>query len=193
MAMKQPAATVIASKYNEVILEGQRLLRSDRFQVYGNKDLIGVELSGVLKNIIAIAAGALSGMGLGENARALLISRGMVETIYLGNALGGSTKSFIGLAGIGDLVATCSSNLSRNFTVGFRLAKGESLSDITATMEETAEGINTIRIMKQLIENSNVRAPITENLYKVLFEGMKVEEALQYLMKYPFNVDVDFL
>jgi len=190
---KQPAATVIASKYNEVILEGQRLLRSDRFQVYGNQDIIGVELSGVLKNIIAIAAGALAGMGLGENAKGLLISRGMVELIYLGKALGGGTKSFIGLAGIGDLVATCSSNLSRNYTVGFRLANGESLDEIIADMEEVAEGINTVKLIKTFVESAGMRAPITENLYKVLFEGFKVEEALGYLMKYPFNVDVDFL
>lgn len=189
----QPAATVVASKYNEVILEGQRLLRTDKFQVYGNSDIVGVELSGVLKNIIAIAAGALAGMGLGENAKGLLISRGMVELVYLGNALGGSVKSFIGLAGIGDLVATCNSTLSRNYTVGYRLAKGEKLEDIQASMEEVAEGINTIRLMKAFVEGTRMRAPITENLYKVLFEELKIEEALQYLMKYPFSVDVDFL
>ncbi len=189
----QPAATVVASKFNEVILEGQRLLRSDKFQVYGNSDIVGVELSGVLKNIIAIAAGALAGMGLGENAKGLLISRGMVELVYLGNALGGSLKSFIGLAGIGDLVTTCNSTLSRNYTVGFRLAKGETLEEITNTMDEVAEGINTIRLMKAFVEGTGMRAPITENLYKVLFEDLKIEEALQYLMKYPFSVDVDFL
>ncbi|HLU88939.1 MAG TPA: NAD(P)H-dependent glycerol-3-phosphate dehydrogenase [Cyclobacteriaceae bacterium] len=193
LAMKQPAATVIASKYDEVIREGQRLLRTDKFQVYGNKDIIGVELSGVLKNIIAIAAGALAGMGLGENAKGLLISRGMVEMIHLGTALGGSTKSFIGLAGIGDLVTTCSSTLSRNYTVGYRLAKGDKLDDIKNDMEEIAEGINTIRLIKLFIEGRGLRAPITESLYKVLFEGFEVEVALQYLMKIPLNVDVDFL
>ncbi|EKB51080.1 NAD(P)H-dependent glycerol-3-phosphate dehydrogenase [Cecembia lonarensis] len=189
----QPAATVVASKYNEVILEGQRLLRTDKFQVYGNSDIVGVELSGVLKNIIAIAAGALAGMGLGENAKGLLVSRGMVELVYLGNALGGSLKSFIGLAGIGDLVTTCNSTLSRNYTVGFRLAKGEKLTEILESMEEVAEGINTIRLMKAFVEGKGMRAPITENLYKVLFEDLKIEDALQYLMKYPFSVDVDFL
>lgn len=189
----QPAATVVASKYNEVILEGQRLLRSDKFQVYGNSDIVGVELSGVLKNIIAIAAGALAGLGLGENAKGLLISRGMVELVYLGNALGGSLKSFIGLAGIGDLVATCNSTLSRNYTVGYRLAKGEKLEEIMSSMEEVAEGINTVRLMKTFVEGRGMRAPITENLYKVLFEDLKIEEALQYLMKYPFSVDIDFL
>jgi glycerol-3-phosphate dehydrogenase (NAD(P)+) len=193
LAMDQPAATVIASRFNEVVLEGQRLLRRDNFQVYGNKDIIGVELSGVLKNIIAIAAGALAGMGLGENAKGLLISRGMVELIHLGKALGGSTKSFIGLAGIGDLVTTCGSTLSRNYTVGFRLAKGESLDQIIQDMEETAEGINTVKLIKLFLEGKSLRAPITENLHKVLFEGFKVEVALQYLMKIPLNVDVDFL
>ncbi|SHN29382.1 glycerol-3-phosphate dehydrogenase (NAD(P)+) [Cyclobacterium lianum] len=189
----QPGATVVASRYDEVIREGQRLLRSDNFQVYGNSDIVGVELSGVLKNIIAIAAGALSGMGLGDNAKGLLVSRGMVEMIHLGNAMGGETKSFLGLAGIGDLVTTCNSTLSRNYTLGYRLAKGESLDDIVANMEEVAEGINTVKLIKLYLESTDTRAPITENLYKVLFEGFKVETALQYLMKYPIYTDINFL
>jgi glycerol-3-phosphate dehydrogenase (NAD(P)+) len=190
---KQPAATVVASHFDEVILMGQKLLRTDRFQVYGSKDLIGVELAGVLKNIIAIASGAITGMGLGENARALLVSRGMVEMIYIGRVLGGNVQAFIGLAGVGDLVATCASSLSRNYTVGFRLAKGESLQQIMATMDEVAEGVNTIKIVKKLLEYSKIRAPITETLHRVLYEGLTVEEALTFLMKYPFNADVDFL
>ncbi|MDF2156916.1 NAD(P)H-dependent glycerol-3-phosphate dehydrogenase [Algoriphagus sp. CAU 1675] len=193
LSQGQPAATVVASKYNEVILEGQRLLRSEKFQVYGNSDIIGVELSGVLKNIIAIASGALAGLGLGENAKGLLISRGMVEMVHLSNALGGSVKSVIGLAGIGDLVATCNSVDSRNFTVGYRLAKGDSLQKIQSEMEEVAEGINTIKIIKAFLSTTNLRAPITENLHRVLFEDLEIEEALQFLMKYPFNVDVDFV
>ncbi|MDO8966116.1 MAG: NAD(P)H-dependent glycerol-3-phosphate dehydrogenase [Algoriphagus sp.] len=188
-----PAATVIASKYNEVILEGQRLLRSEKFQVYGNSDIIGVELSGVLKNIIAIAAGALAGLGLGENAKGLLVSRGMVEMVHLSKALGGSVQSVMGLAGIGDLVTTCNSVDSRNFTVGFRLAKGESLDQILASMDEVAEGINTIRVMDAFIKTVGIRAPITENLHRVLFEDLAIEDALQFLMKYPFSVDVDFV
>ncbi|EMR01582.1 NAD(P)H-dependent glycerol-3-phosphate dehydrogenase [Cesiribacter andamanensis] len=193
LMQRQPAATVVASHFKEVINEGIRLLRTDRFQVYGSDDLVGVELCGVLKNIIAIASGAISGLGLGSNAQALLISRGMVEMIYLGKALGGDVHAFIGLAGVGDLVATCTSTLSRNFTVGYRLAQGETLSQIMATMEETAEGVHTVKVMKMLAENMKVRAPITQSLHKVLFEDMKVELALQYLMKYPFNIDVDFL
>jgi len=193
LSQSLPAATVVASHFDEVIAEGQRLLRSDRFQVYGSKDLIGVELSGVLKNIIAIASGAVSGLQLGENARALLISRGMVEMIYLGKVLGGNIRAFIGLAGIGDLIATCTSPLSRNYSVGYRMAKGEKIDHIINTMEETAEGINTIKIIKRMMQHYKTRAPITEMLYRVLFEDLTVEEALQYLMKYPFNVDVDFI
>ena len=193
IADKHPAATVVASRFDSVIADGQKLLRNDRFQVYGNKDLIGIELTGVLKNIIAIASGALSGLGYGENARALLVSRGMVEMIHLGKALGGNTEAFIGLAGIGDLIATCSSNLSRNFTVGYRLAKGESLNEIIDSMQEVAEGINTIRIINNFAKYYQFRAPITEKLYQVLFGDATMEEALQYLMKIPLNVDIDFL
>jgi glycerol-3-phosphate dehydrogenase (NAD(P)+) len=193
LAAGQPAATVIASQFNEVIVLGKRLLRNDQFQVYGNNDLVGVELAGVLKNIIAIAAGALSGMGYGENAKGLLISRGMVEMIYLGRALGGNTKAFLGVAGVGDLVTTCNSSLSRNFNVGFRLAKGETLQQILKSTDEIAEGIQTVKIAKKCADHYQVKAPITSSLFKVLFEDLTVKQALQYLMRYPLNVDIDFL
>lgn len=189
----QPAATVVASSFDSVIKEGQQLLRSEYFQVYGNKDLIGIELTGVLKNIIALASGALSGLGFGENARAMLISRGLVEMIYLGKALGGNLQAFIGLAGVGDLVATSSSKFSRNFTVGNRLAQGEKLPEIIASMNEVAEGVNTIKIVKKFAEHYGFRAPITETLYKVLIGSITVEDALTYLMKIPLNVDIDFI
>jgi len=193
IANNHPAATVVASRFDSVIADGQKLLRNERFQVYGNKDLLGIELTGVLKNIIAIAAGALSGLGYGENAKALLVSRGMVEMIYLGKGLGGNTEAFIGLAGIGDLIATCSSNLSRNFTLGYRLAQGESFAEITNSMQEVAEGINTVRIINNFAKFYQFRAPITEKIYQVLFEELTVQDALQYLMKIPLNVDIDFL
>lgn len=193
LAQGQPGATVVASHFNEVIQIGQRLLRNDRFQVYENNDLVGVEIAGVLKNIIAIASGALSGLGYGENAKGLLISRGAVEMVYLGRALGGNTKAFLGVAGIGDLVTTCNSPMSRNFTVGYRLAKGESLKEILADMEEVAEGVNTVRIAKKCADHYKIRALITHTLYKVLFEKWTVQEALDYLMRNPLNVDIDFL
>jgi glycerol-3-phosphate dehydrogenase (NAD(P)+) len=193
LAAGQPAATVIASQFNEVIVLGKRLLRNDQFQVYGNNDLLGVELAGVLKNVIAIAAGALSGMGYGENAKGLLVSRGMVEMIYLGRALGGNTKAFLGVAGVGDLVTTCNSALSRNFNVGYRLAQGESLQQILQSTDEIAEGIQTVKIAKKCADYYNVKAPITSTLFKVLFEDLTMKQALQYLMRYPLNVDIDFL
>lgn len=193
LADEHPAATVIASHFNEVFKIGKRLLRSDHFQVYGNNDIVGVELAGVLKNVIAIAAGALNGMGYGENARGLLVSRGMVEMVYLGRALGGNTKAFLGVAGIGDLVTTCNSSLSRNFTVGHRLAQGERLSEILQSTDEIAEGINTVKVAKKCADHYHVRAPITTSLYKVLFEDMTVKKALEYLMRYPLNIDIDFL
>lgn len=193
LAQRQPGATVVASHFNEVIQIGKRMLRNDRFQVYENSDIVGVEIAGVLKNIIAIASGALSGLGYGENAKGLLVSRGAVEMVYLGRALGGDLKAFLGVAGIGDLVTTCNSPMSRNFTVGYRLAKGEKLSEILADMSEIAEGINTVRIAKKCADHYKVRALITDRLYKVLFEGMTVEEALDFLMRYPLNVDIDFI
>lgn len=193
LAAGQPAATVVASHFNEVISLGKRLLRNDQFQVYGNNDLTGVELAGVLKNIIAIAAGALSGMGYGENAKGLLISRGMVEMVYLGRALGGNTKAFLGIAGVGDLVTTCNSALSRNFTVGYRLAQGEKLDAILASTDEIAEGINTVKIAKKCADYYQVRAPISSTLYRVLFEDLTMKQALRHLMRYPLNVDIDFL
>ncbi|KYG72503.1 NAD(P)H-dependent glycerol-3-phosphate dehydrogenase [Roseivirga echinicomitans] len=193
LALGHPAATVIASPFNEVINEGKRLLRSDKFQVYGNQDLKGVELCGVLKNIIAIASGIISGLGFGDNAKGLLISRGLVEMIYLGKALGGEISSFIGLAGIGDLVATASSQTSRNYTIGFKLAQGKTMNEAIAEMEETAEGVNTIRIIKQLADAQGIKPLITDMLYKILYEDMKPLEGLSYLMKYPGNIDIDFL
>ncbi len=193
LAEGHPAATVIASHFDEVFKLGKRLLRNENFQVYGNNDIVGVELAGVLKNVIAIAAGALSGLGYGENAKGLLVSRGMVEMVYLGRALGGNTKAFLGVAGIGDLVTTCNSSLSRNFTVGYRLAKGERLSEILQSSDEIAEGVNTVKIVKKCADHYKVRAPIASTLYQVLFEDMTVKRALEHLMRYPLYVDIDFL
>jgi glycerol-3-phosphate dehydrogenase (NAD(P)+) len=193
LAERQPAATVIASPFNEVISLGKRLLRNDRFQVYGNNELIGVELAGVLKNIIAIASGGLSGMGYGENARGLLISRGAVEMIHIGKAMGGNVKAFLGVAGIGDLVTTSNSKLSRNFQVGYKLAQGMSLKEILESTDEIAEGVNTVRVIKKCADYYKLRAPITTTLYKVLFEDLTVKQAISYLMRYPLNVDIDFL
>lgn len=193
LSAHQPAGTVVASHFEEVIRLGREALKSQRFQVYGTNDLIGVEFAGALKNIIAIASGAIYGLNGGENAKALLITKGLSELVRLGTVLGGDVTSFLGLAGIGDIIATASSTHSRNFTVGNRLAKGEKLDEIIATSEEVAEGINTIKICKSLADTYKIRVPIIQTLHHALFNDLPLTKALSFLMKYPFDRDVDFL
>ena|ERR1043165_2750540 len=190
---KQPAATVVASRFDEVIHEGINALKSDRFRVYGTRDILGIELTGVLKNYVALASGAMSGMGYGENVRALLITRGMAEMIYIGHALGADKRSFLGMAGIGDLIATCSSPKSRNYTVGYRIAKGEKLEDILTSLGEVAEGIRTLKIGKLIVDHTGVSAPILRIIYKVVFEEMPMEQAVKLLMRYPVTADAEYL
>lgn len=189
----QPAATVVASRFDEVIQEGQKALRSTRFKVFGTHDVTGVELAGVLKNIMGIASGILTGLGFGDNARAMLITRGLAEMTYIGTQLGAGKHAFFGLSGVGDLVATCSSKTSRNFSVGYRLANGEKLQSILDSMTETAEGLNTLKVTKALADHYKIRAPITQTLYKIIYKNKTVEDGMNYLMEFPFNVDVDFL
>ncbi|MEQ8471241.1 MAG: NAD(P)H-dependent glycerol-3-phosphate dehydrogenase [Marinoscillum sp.] len=190
---KKPAATVVASHFDEVIRVGQNLLKNDRFLIYGSNDLIGIELCGILKNIIAVGAGTIAGLGLGENAKALFISRGLVEMVHIGKALGGNAQAFLSLAGVGDLMATSYSSLSRNFTVGTRLAKGETIVDIIESMEEVAEGVKTIEIINELAQTYKVRCPITETLHRVIQKEMTVDDAHKYLMKFPFRAEIDFI
>jgi glycerol-3-phosphate dehydrogenase (NAD(P)+) len=190
---KQPAATVIASRFDEVIAEGQAALRSERFQVYGNRDMLGIELSGVLKNYVAIASGALHGLGYGENARALLITRGMAEMIYIGKALGADKKAFLGIAGIGDLIATCTSPKSRNYTVGYRVARGHSLQEVLHDLGEVAEGVRTLKIGKLITDHVGASAPLLNIIYRVLFEDLPMERAIKFLMRYPVTADAEYL
>jgi len=189
----KPAATVVASHFDEVIRVGQSLLKNDRFLIYGSNDLIGIELCGILKNIIAVGAGTIAGLDLGENSRSLFISRGLVEMVHIGKALGGNAQAFLGLAGVGDLIATSASSLSRNYTVGYRLAKGETVSEIIESMEEVAEGVKTISIINELAKTYKVRCPITETLYRIINGEMTVNDAHKYLMKFPFRAEIDFL
>ncbi len=188
----KPAATVVASHFDEVVKIGQKLLKNDRFMVYGSQDLIGIELCGILKNIIAIGAGTISGMNLGENAKSFFISRGLIEMINIGKILGGNTQAFFGLAGIGDLIVTCTSNLSRNFTVGYRLVQGETLKEILESMDEVAEGVETIKVVNQLAKSYRIRCPITETLYKLFHNEITIKEAHSYLMNFPFRSEIDF-
>ncbi len=193
IAEGQPAATVIASPFEEVIREGTAVMRSSRFRVHASPDLLGIELAGVLKNIMAISAGILHGLGYGDNTMALLITRGIAEMIRLARIFGADARTFLGLAGIGDLVATCSSPHSRNFTVGFRLAKGESLDDIIADMEEVAEGVKTTFIARALANSHKVSAPITQAMARILQGEMEIQRAVRLLMEFPFTEDVEFI
>lgn len=189
----QPAATLVGSRFREVIQAGQQALNSPRFHVYGSYDMLGAELAGALKNIVALGSGILDGLGLGKNLQGLLIARGLAEMVYFGKSLGASSQAFIGVAGIGDLVATATSKNSRNYTFGTRLATGETVEEIRNTMPELAEGVRTLRIAHQLARNYKLHVPITNMLHAAVFEGYPIEKALEYLMSYPYAVDVDFL
>ncbi len=189
----QPAATLVGSRFREVIQAGQVALNSQKFHVFGSYDMLGAELAGALKNVVALGSGILGGLGLGRNIQGLLIARGLAEMVYFGKALGASSQAFIGVAGIGDLVATATSTNSRNYTFGTRLAKGESAVEIRDKMPELAEGVRTLRIARQLARQYKLHVPITSTLYNVVFQGLPVEKALEYLMTYPYAVDVDFL
>lgn len=189
----QPAAAVIASKFDEVVKAGADVLRSDRFQVFGSRDIRGAELAGALKNIIAIVAGILGGMGYGQNTWAVAVTRGWVEMIKMGFALGGSTEAFLGLAGIGDLIATTSSRNSRNYTMGLRLASGEKIKDMDFSKNELAEGIRTLKIAKRIADSYKLPTPIIQLLYRVCYRDFDIKEAINFLMTMPYTSDVDFL
>lgn len=189
----QPAATLIGSRYREVIQAGQTVLNSKKFHVFGSYDMLGAELAGALKNIVALGSGILGGLGLGRNIQGLLIAKGLGEMVHFGKALGASSQAFVGVAGIGDLVATATSTNSRNYTFGMQLAKGGTVDEIRQTMPELAEGVRTLKIAHALAKNYKLHVPITDMLYAVVFERLPVERALEYLMSYPYAVDVDYM
>ena len=166
-----PAATVVAATSEAVAERAQRLLSTDSFCVYTNTDVIGVELGGALKNIIALGAGMVDGLGFGDNTKAAFITRGLIEIAALGVALGANPLTFTGLAGLGDVIATCASPLSRNHYVGMELAKGRSLEEITASMAGIAEGVDTTIAARNLARQHGLGMPVTEKIYQVLFEG----------------------
>ncbi len=189
----QPTATVIGSRFDEVIRMGKKALSGPGFHVFGSNDILGAELAGALKNMIAIGSGILRGVGLGKNMQAMLITRGLTEMIYFGKAMGATPRAFLGTAGIGDLVATATSKNSRNFTFGFRLGSGESRAEIEATMPELAEGVRTLYIAHQLAAYYKMRVPVTQMLYEVVFNGFEISKAIDFLINYPYDIDVDFL
>jgi len=178
-----PAVAVVAAEDEAVARKAQRLLNTPSICLYTNTDVIGVELGGALKNIIAIGAGIADGLGYGDNARAALITRGLTEIAALGVALGANPLTFAGLTGLGDLIATCSSPLSRNHYVGVELTKGRPLDEITASMSGVAEGLNTTIVARKLAWQLDVEMPITEKIYQVLYHGLSPRQAALELME----------
>jgi glycerol-3-phosphate dehydrogenase (NAD(P)+) len=177
-----PAASVAACADPKAAEAIQLAFMLERFRVYTSIDVIGVELGGALKNIIAIAAGIVDGLGLGDNAKAGLMVRGIVEISRLGVAMGASPETFSGLSGMGDLITTCSSRLSRNHSVGESLAKGRCLKDILGGMKEVAEGVGTTKVALELAKKLKVEMPITQQVYNVLFDGVDPFKAITALM-----------
>jgi glycerol-3-phosphate dehydrogenase (NAD(P)+) len=182
VARGQPTALVLASHDAPFAESATAALNSARLRIYSSSDLVGVELGGALKNVIAIAAGISDGLGLGRNARAALVTRGLAEMVRLGVAMGGQQETFMGLTGLGDLVLTCTGELSRNRDVGLRLAKGESLDAILAALGHVAEGVHSARAARSLAVEHRVEMPITQAVCAVLFEGEPPPRAVERLL-----------
>ena len=177
-----PAATVVAAEKEYIARKAQRLLNTPKLCVYTNTDVIGVELGGALKNIIALGAGMADGLAYGDNAKAAFITRGLTEITALAVALGANPLTLAGLAGLGDLIATCASPLSRNHYVGVELTKGRSLLEITDSMDGIAEGVTTTSAAWGLAQQLELEMPITEKIYQVLYRGLDPRQAAGELM-----------
>lgn len=177
-----PTAVVAASRAPEDREMVQDMFQTERFRVYTNPDVVGVELGGALKNVIAVAAGVVAGLGLGHNSVAALITRGLAEITRLGVACGAAAGTFAGLAGMGDLVLTCTGALSRNRTVGVRLGQGESIDRILEGSRSVAEGVATARAVRLLAARHGVEMPICEEVYRILAEGTEPQDAVHRLM-----------
>ncbi|MFH1994130.1 MAG: NAD(P)H-dependent glycerol-3-phosphate dehydrogenase [Nitrospinota bacterium] len=183
VARKLPTAATIASKDEDAAHKMQHLFNTDYFRTYRHSDVLGVELGGALKNVIAIGAGISDGMGNGHNALSSLITRGLAEMIRFGTALGADPVTFTGLSGMGDLVLTCTGDLSRNRTVGMRLGKGETLDNIIGEMKMVAEGVKTTKSAMALSKKYDVELPIIGTIYSILYDGQSPKEAIRQLMR----------
>ena len=179
---EMPTAIVAAASKPEVASYVQETFSTRCFRVYTNSDVIGVELGGAIKNVISIAAGICDGLGMGHNARAALITRGLAEMARLGKAMGGKSATFAGLAGMGDLVLTCTGDLSRNRTVGLRLGEGMKLKDILGNMQMVAEGVKTTEATRQLAVTLGVDMPISEKVHEIIYQDKSPRQAVMELM-----------
>lgn len=187
VAARQPTAIVAASDDESLSVAVQSALSFENLRIYTNEDVVGTELGGASKNVIAVAAGMVSGLGWGTNSVAALITRGLAEIVRLALAQGARLETLMGLAGLGDLVLTCTGGLSRNRFVGQELARGRTLEEITGGMREVAEGVRTTRAIKMLAERIGIEMPITNQVYAVLYEQKSVRNAAQELMLRPLR------
>jgi len=178
-----PAASVVSSQNLESAKAIQTALSSELFRVYLNRDPLGTELGGTLKNVMAIAAGVCDGLELGTNAKAALLTRALPEMIRVGTVLGAKTETFFGLSGLGDLLATCNSILSRNYQVGYQLAKGHTLQTILANLEGTAEGVNTTKVLMQIADKQRLYLPITNEVHRLLLDDITPQESVKLIME----------
>lgn len=180
---KKPAATVIACKKENIAQQFQMLLSNEKFRVYTSTDPIGVALGGILKNIMAIAGGCVDGLNLGMNSKAALLSRALQEMARIGTSLGGKKTSFMGLSGLGDLIATANSPLSRNWKVGYAIAQGQNFQDILKKTDSIAEGVKSCKLIFDHCQKENLSAPITEQLYLILYQNKAPKQAIKDLMQ----------
>ncbi|MBF0178210.1 MAG: NAD(P)-dependent glycerol-3-phosphate dehydrogenase [Magnetococcales bacterium] len=188
-----PAAVVVAGREASVVTAIQELFSTPRFRTYSSDDVVGVELGGALKNVVSLAAGISDGLGFGHSARAALITRGLAEIIRLGVRLGGRPETFSGLSGLGDLLLTATSTLSRNHAVGYRLGQGETLADIQAGMREVAEGVHTTRAARQLADRHQVEMPITHAVHAILYGQKSPRSVVEDLMGRQLKPEVTIL
>ncbi len=185
-------ATVIASEDDELCQAVQNVLHCDYFRVYANHDRYGVELGGALKNIYAIVAGLATALGMGDNTRSMLITRGLAEMSRFAVTLGANPLTFLGLAGVGDLIVTCESRLSRNFRVGFALGQGKSLKEAEAELGQVAEGITTLSVVRAKAEEIGVYMPIVDGLHAIIMEGRDIKQVTSTMMMREQKTDVEF-
>ena len=191
VAADVPTAVSVASKHLNTAEQVQQVFSTTAFRVYTNDDVIGVELGGAVKNVIAIAAGVIDGLGLGLNTRAALITRGQTEIRRLGVKMGANPRTFTGLAGIGDLVLTCTGALSRNHSVGMKIGQGQRLDAVLSQMHMVAEGVRTAKSVYNLSRKLGVEMPICQAIYRVLYEGLPPDKALAQLMSRDLRYELD--
>lgn len=187
-----PTGAVVASKDHAVVIEVQEVLRSDSFRVYSNSDMLGVELGGSLKNIYAIIAGLAQALGMGNNTNAMLVTRSLTEMARFGVKLGADPMTFLGLSGVGDLIVTCSSPLSRNFRVGKALGEGKDIDAVISEMDQVAEGVNTLKQVKEKAEELDVQMPLVNGLYEIVYNNETVDHIIRSLMLEEQGLDVEY-